>query len=250
METNLTRLRDLSNYRVEPGDPDPRGWQAVTVNNERIGEIEDLVVDTSTMKVRYFLVNEREDRARRGDGHLLIPADDAEVFPDARRVKAHELKSTDEIGLHESASTSRMGRTSDEKARLTRSEEELHIGKRQVERGEVRVGKHVETEHVREPVTRTREEAVVERRPITDAASARGTISESNQEVRVPLREEEVIVEKRPVAKEELLVGKRTVEERDVVDTDVRREEFDIDDQSRKTQAERVERDTTVRRKP
>ncbi len=46
----------------------------------------------------------------------------------------------------------------------------------------------------------------------------------------MPLTEEEVVVEKRPVVKEELVVGKRVVEERDVVEADVRREKFDIDD--------------------
>ena len=42
--------------------------------------------------------------------------------------------------------------------------------------------------------------------------------------------EEEVVVEKRPVVKEELIVGKRIVEERDTVHAEVRREEFDIDE--------------------
>ena len=41
--------------------------------------------------------------------------------------------------------------------------------------------------------------------------------------------EEEVIVEKRPVVKEELVVGKRIVEDGDVVETEVRKEQFDID---------------------
>ena len=97
-------------------------------------------------------------------------------------------------------------------------------------RGEGRVSKHVETEHVSEPVTRRREELVVERRPVE--AGARADASISDDEIRVPLMEEELVVEKRPVVKEELVVGKRIVEERDTVEADVRREEFDIDDKT------------------
>ena len=45
----------------------------------------------------------------------------------------------------------------------------------------------------------------------------------------MPLMEEEVVVEKRPVVKEELVIGRRVVEERDTVEAEVRREKFDID---------------------
>ena len=54
-------------------------------------------------------------------------------------------------------------------------------------------------------------------------------LSTGSDEVRIPLTEEELVVEKRPVVKEELVVGKRVVEDRDVVEAEVRREEFDID---------------------
>ena len=46
---------------------------------------------------------------------------------------------------------------------------------------------------------------------------------------RIPLTEEEVVVDKRAVVKEELVVGKCIVEEQETVQADVRREEFDID---------------------
>jgi uncharacterized protein (TIGR02271 family) len=115
--------------------------------------------------------------------------------------------------------------------RLTRTEEELRIGKREVTRGEVRIGKHVETEHVSEPVTRRREEVVIERRPVgSDTPGDVATIGEA--EVRIPLMEEELVVDKRAVVKEELVVGKRVVEERDVVEAEIRKEQFDIENPS------------------
>ena len=42
--------------------------------------------------------------------------------------------------------------------------------------------------------------------------------------------EEEVVVEKRPVAKEEIRIRKEIVEDSEVIEEEVRREEIDIDD--------------------
>jgi uncharacterized protein (TIGR02271 family) len=113
-------------------------------------------------------------------------------------------------------------------ARLTLSEEELAVGKRRMEAGEVDIHKRVETEHVSRPVTTTREEAVIERRPITDASMAAGARIEGD-EIHVPLMEEEAVVEKRVVPKEELVVKKREVQETETVEADLRRERVDVD---------------------
>jgi stress response protein YsnF len=57
-------------------------------------------------------------------------------------------------------------------ARLVLSEEQLSIGKRTVQAGEVGVRKTVETEHVRETVPVMREEVTIERHPVTSATAA------------------------------------------------------------------------------
>src|SRR5690606_18948394 len=113
-------------------------------------------------------------------------------------------------------------------AHMTRSEEELTIGKREVEAGEVDLEKHVRTEHVRRPVSRRVEEVEVERRA---ARGGRGEIGE--EEIRVPVSEEELVVEKRPRVKEELVVRKRPVEETEDIEADLRREEIDIETHGR-----------------
>ena len=125
--------------------------------------------------------------------------------------------------------------SNDTERRLVRTEEELAVGKRQVQAGEVAVHKHVETEHVRQSVPVTHEEVTVERRPITDAdairAGAGATITDD--EIRVPVTEEEVVVEKRTVPKEEVVIRKHAVTENRTVEEDVRREEIDVDDTTR-----------------
>jgi uncharacterized protein (TIGR02271 family) len=124
--------------------------------------------------------------------------------------------------------------------RITRSEEELSIDKRMVESGEVDIRKHVETEHVRRPVTRKREDVDIERHAVRGREHA-GRIGE-DEEIRVPLREEEVVVEKHPVVKEELVVRRRTVEEEVDVEADLRKEKIDVDRHEARKGSERTER--------
>jgi len=130
-------------------------------------------------------------------------------------------------------------------ARIPVSEEEMRVGKRTVQAGEVEVRKTVETRHVEQPVTRRREEVEVERRPIQ--ADQAGTPAEFKEgEMRIPLMEEEVVVEKRPVAKEEVVVRKRAVEETAKVEADLKKERVDVDEKGRaRGQVASDDRDTT-----
>ena len=115
---------------------------------------------------------------------------------------------------------------------LTLSEEELAIGKRRVQAGEVNVHKHVETEHVTHQVPITREEVTVERRPVTDGRYAdAGQLGEEH--ISIPVTQEEVIVDKRNVVKEEIVVRTHAVEDTKTVEADLRRERADVDDTTR-----------------
>lgn len=225
---HLKPLSELSNYTIEKGDPDPRGYTVVADDGTVIGEVEDLLVDTRAMKVEYLVVEPNGQTTARGDatGAVLLPVREVDVRGDARQVVAPRFTGGEAAYAGPSGSYERDPSDRDRRT-LTRTEEELQIGKREVSRGDARIGKHVETEHVSEPITRRREEVVVERRPIEAGARAHAPIGD--EEIRVPLTEEEVVVEKRPIVKEELVVGKRVVEERDTVQAELRREEFDID---------------------
>jgi hypothetical protein len=163
----LTPISELSNYKIEAGDPDPRGSTVVGTAGSPLGTVLDLLVDTEAMKVRQLLVDvENQD----GDGSVVtIDVNDMDLRTDRREVfaRGHSDAAFDLSSAPRSASASTQASGADiGDERLTRTEEELRIGKREVARGEVRVGKHVETEHVSEPVTRRREEVVIERRPV------------------------------------------------------------------------------------
>lgn len=121
------------------------------------------------------------------------------------------------------------GPTTDEA--MTRSEEELRVGKAQREAGRVRLRKYVVTENVTKTVPVQREEVRLEREPITDANVGRATdgpaISEEEHEV--VLHEEEPVVEKRVVPKERVRLGKDVVSEEHEVSEEVRKEQIDTE---------------------
>jgi uncharacterized protein (TIGR02271 family) len=117
----------------------------------------------------------------------------------------------------------------EDEVRVRRVEEELRAGTRERDAGTVRVRKRVVTERRREEVPTRREEVHVERVPVVGEAAPEAEIRED--EVVIPLTEEEVVVEKRPVAREEIRIRKEVVEDTEVVEADVRREEVEIDDE-------------------
>jgi uncharacterized protein (TIGR02271 family) len=114
----------------------------------------------------------------------------------------------------------------EDEARLTLSEEELAVGKRREQAGEFGVRKRVETEHVQQSVPVMHEEVTVERRPVTAGTATSAQIGED--EIRIPLTKEEVVMEKRVVPKEELVIKKHLVEGEETVEADVRRERAEV----------------------
>ncbi len=107
--------------------------------------------------------------------------------------------------------------------RLTLSEEQLAVGKRQVQAGEVNLRKTVETEHVQQQVGLMRDEVTIERRPLS-AADATGDLRIGEETIRVPLTREEAVIDKRVVPTEEVLVRTREVSDNQTVEADLRKE--------------------------
>src|SRR5215204_3005407 len=130
--------------------------------------------------------------------------------------------------------------TDEDEIRVQRSEEELVAGTREREAGRVKVRKRVRTDRERLSVPKTREEVSVERVPVEEdrrEAEGRGGalesgIVEEDGEIRIPIVEEEIVVEKRPVVKEEIQLRKNVVEEEEVVEEDGRKEEVDVEDRT------------------
>jgi uncharacterized protein (TIGR02271 family) len=107
-------------------------------------------------------------------------------------------------------------------------EEQLHVSKHPVRKGEVEVRKEVVTEQRQITVPVEREEIVIERKPAHGRAAS-GTLAA--EEIRVPVTEEEVDVRKETVVKEEVSVGKRKVTDQKTVAGTVRKEELRVEEE-------------------
>jgi uncharacterized protein (TIGR02271 family) len=119
---------------------------------------------------------------------------------------------------------------------MTRSEEEVRVGTAQRERGRARLRKYVVTEQVQQTVPVRREEVRVEREPISDEnvdeAMSGPEISEGEHEV--VLHEEEPVVEKRAVPKERVRLEKDTVTDEHEVSEEVRKERIETEGDARR----------------
>jgi uncharacterized protein (TIGR02271 family) len=123
-------------------------------------------------------------------------------------------------------------------------EDELLAEKRLVQVGVVRIRRRVLTEARMVEVSVTREEMIVERLPVEAigsrgveaiaAAEAEPSFAESlralqlGETLRLPIAEEEIIIQKRPMVTRELLIDKRLVEEVRRFSDTVRREDVRI----------------------
>ena len=119
----------------------------------------------------------------------------------------------------------------EDELRVQRSEEELLAGTRERVAGSVKVRKRVRNYRERVEVPTRREEVSVEQVPVSGEASEAQIGAD---EVIVPVVEDEVVVQKKPVVKEEIRVRKDVVHEQQIVEEDVRREEVDIEDDTRR----------------
>ena len=115
----------------------------------------------------------------------------------------------------------------DANRRIQLKDEQLSAVKHDREAGEVRVRKDVVTEHKTIDVPVRHEEVVIERHPVEGRAAA--TPIRDGEEIRIPVREEVVDVQKKAVVREEISVGKRDVVENERVAGDVRHEEVRIE---------------------
>ena len=249
-QSTPNEVAKLSEEAVALKDPsqDLRGREVYDRDGNPIGTVEDLYVDPGSQYEVRFLDVESGGFLGIGEKHFLIPI---EAVADANEDRVtiaedrEKIKSAPDVPLNpvitpdnrqrlydyygtETTATRTSGE-SEEEVRVQRTEEELRAGIREREAGEVRVRKSVRTDREQVEVPKRREEVHVERVPV-EGETTEADIGED--EVRVPVTEEEVVTEKRPVAKEEVRIRKDVVKDTEVVEEDIRREEVEIDDET------------------
>jgi sporulation protein YlmC with PRC-barrel domain len=76
---SLRRLSD-ADYEVAPGEYDVRGWHVIAANDEKVGTVDDLIIDPAAGKVRYLEVDiDRKAVGLDRDRHVLIPVGSAQL---------------------------------------------------------------------------------------------------------------------------------------------------------------------------
>lgn len=172
-------------------------------------------------------------------GHRVVA-----VQANGREQEAEEILRTNgayNYGMQQATGSAKMAHTttsrvtqgadaidSDETQQMQLREEQLNVSKQRVQTGEVQLGKEVISEQKTINVPVTHEEAFIERRAVTGAATDTTPIGEG-ESIRVPLSEERVNVSKDTVVTGEVSISKRATEETRQVTDSVRREEARIE---------------------
>ena len=108
-------------------------------------------------------------------------------------------------------------------------EEQLVVGKREVDRGGVRVYSHVVEQPVSADVTLRDEKILVERRPVSRVATAADFNMGQGSVMELTAMGEEAVVGKTAHVVEEVLVGKTSSEHTEVLQESVRKTEVEVE---------------------
>ena len=231
---------------------------AVGPRGDKIGKIADIYLDEATgqpewLAVRTGLFGTKvsflplQGAAPQGDELRVAFSKDQvkeapNAEPDGQLSQEEEARLYQHYGLEYSEAPSPSGLPTGASGRgaqatddaMTRSEEELRVGKTSRPAGRVRLRKWVETEPVSQTVPVSHEEVRVEREPVTsanvDQAMSGPEISESEHEV--TLLEEEVVAAKQAVPKERVRLEKDVVTDEETVAAEVRKERIDVEGDS------------------
>src|SRR5829696_5928362 len=231
------------------------GYEVYDQSGSKIGKVDDLFVDesdqpeyigvktgllgTSSTLIPWGAVGSVDETG----GTITVATDkdtakNGPTFDDDREITPEfENEVYSYYGLQRASTTEESGAyadysemtsaTDDEELRVQRSEEELAAGTREREAGQLKVRKRLITDRERIEVPTRHEEVSVERVPVEGEATEAQI---GDDEVVVPVTEEEVVVGKRAVVKEEVRIRKDVVEDTEVVEEDVRREEIEVED--------------------
>ena len=79
MKNNRLQELDRSNFEIVKDEPDIRGWDVRYKNGEKIGSVEELILDAKAQKVRYMVVDLDENELRLEHRRIVIPIGFAEL---------------------------------------------------------------------------------------------------------------------------------------------------------------------------
>ncbi len=190
-----------------------RGGTLVAVKSD-----EGMVNEALRIMNHYGPVDVRERSGRwRSEGWTGMNTDtDAFVDTTTNRATATHPMTTDT-------------RNVEDEAAIPIVEEELRVGKREVEKGGVRVHTYLEEKPVQESVEVREEKVYVERRPVDRAIDPATVDAFQERTYEVRERAEEVVTEKQARVVEEVIVGKTVDTHTETISDTIRRTRVDVE---------------------
>ena len=252
--SQLIRLRDIqATHRDLIGDDyyDPTGKTAFGVNEEKIGKIEGALVEDTTGRIRYLIVDAGGWFSSK---EVLVPAGLARIVGDdvffdsltKSQVEAMEVYDHDyQYSYKEQYERDRQAFVADSIPEAERMEiadhnynapntlelleERLTVNKDRIVAGLVKVGKHVVTEERNINVDLEEEHADIERTNVNRPTDRRIGDINGNETIEVELEAERARVSKETYVTEEVNVGKTTERHTETIVDTIQREELDVD---------------------
>jgi uncharacterized protein (TIGR02271 family) len=210
-------------------------------NDEDLGEVQE-VRDTYVLVQKGLINKEKfyipQDKVESYDGTVLRFKISEE---DARSEYLGDLPpslstSVGDDNIDNNIEDAEQKESESESTRVPLIEEKLNISKREVTYKEASLIKEPVTETKTVEVPLTYEELIIERRPPTEATTSQRELKppvSTREEIKIPLKREEVEVKKEPYVKEEVVVKKRRTEERKAITEEVKSERL-VDDNAEK----------------
>lgn len=252
--SQLIRLKDIqATHRDLIGDDyyDPSGKTAYGVNEEKIGKIDGALVEDTTGRIRYLIVDVGGWFTSK---EVLVPAGLARIVGDdvffdsltksqveAMDVYDHDYQYSykdqyakdrqtfiaDTIPTEEHLDLQDTAYNAPNTLELL--EERLTVNKERIVAGLVQVGKHVVTEERNVDVELEEEHAHIERTNVNRPTDRRVGDTNANETIELELEAERARVAKETYVTEEVNVGKTTERHTETIVETINREELDVD---------------------
>lgn len=252
--SQLIRLQDIqATHRDLIGDDyyDPTGKTAYGLNEEKIGKIDGALVEDTTGRIRYLIVDVGGWFSSK---EVLVPAGLARIVGDdiffdsltesqveAMEVYDHDYQysykeqyeqdrrasGADSVPTQERMEISDQAYNAPNKLELL--EERLTVNKDRIVAGLVKVGKHVVTEERNVDVDLEEEQAHIERTKVDRLTDRHIGDVNGNETIEVELEAERARVGKETYVTEEVNVGKTTEHHTETIAETIQREELDVD---------------------
>ena len=254
--SQLIRLQDIqATHRDLIGDDyyDPTGKTAYGVNEEKIGKIDGALVEDTTGRIRYLIVDAGGWFSSK---EVLVPAGLARIIGDdvffdsltKSQVEAMEVYDHDyQYSYKEQYEKDRQAFVADtvpteERVEIDDThydapntlellEERLTVNKDRIVAGLVKVGKHVVTEERNVNVELEEEHANIQRTNVDRVTDRKIGDAGASETVEVELEAERARVGKETYVTEEVSVGKTTERHTETIVETIQREELDVNDE-------------------